>query len=185
MVRKGTSTSFNMRIAIKIKLIGVTEPEVWRKINVPLNITFHKLHRYIQAAMGWKNSHLYEFKENKNNSYFNIISPHAEDMPGIDARKVNATNILLGYLNIKIMDPNHTSKERMYYIYDYGDNWVHELEILEPEMSDATYAEVLDGVGNCPPEDSGGVPGFQRTKDDLSGQMIKEVYYDWYSAQYV
>ena len=48
-------------VLLKIVLEEV-EPIVLRRIEVPLSIRLDRLHLAIQAAMGWTNSHLYEFK---------------------------------------------------------------------------------------------------------------------------
>ena len=44
----------------KITLLEITPP-IWRRIQVR-NCTLDKLHERIQTAMGWTNSHLYQFK---------------------------------------------------------------------------------------------------------------------------
>lgn len=36
-----------------------SKPPIWRRILVPGNITLAKLHRILQAAMGWTDSHLH------------------------------------------------------------------------------------------------------------------------------
>ena len=38
------------------------EPTVMRRLDVPLKIRLDRLHIVLQAAMGWTNSHLYEFQ---------------------------------------------------------------------------------------------------------------------------
>lgn len=38
-----------------------TQPLVWRIIELKSNMTLHHLHRVIQVAMGWNNTHLYSF----------------------------------------------------------------------------------------------------------------------------
>ena len=45
---------------LRIKLDDV-EPAVVRRVEVPLTIRLDRLHLVLQAAMGWTNSHLYEF----------------------------------------------------------------------------------------------------------------------------
>lgn len=37
------------------------EPKIWRRLIVPLTMTLADLHYVLQAAMGWKDSHLHEF----------------------------------------------------------------------------------------------------------------------------
>ena len=47
-------------LQLRIELDDI-EPLVWRRVLVPANITLGRLHRVIQAAMGWTDSHLHEF----------------------------------------------------------------------------------------------------------------------------
>jgi Plasmid pRiA4b ORF-3-like protein len=46
---------------LKVTLEDV-EPAVMRRLDVPLTIRLDRLHLALQAAMGWTNSHLYEFR---------------------------------------------------------------------------------------------------------------------------
>jgi hypothetical protein len=46
---------------LRIELEEV-RPRVWRRVEVPVTIRLDRLHRVIQAAMGWENSHLWEFR---------------------------------------------------------------------------------------------------------------------------
>ena len=46
---------------LKVTLEDV-EPTVMRRLDVPLKIRLDRLHLVLQAAMGWTNSHLYEFQ---------------------------------------------------------------------------------------------------------------------------
>lgn len=45
---------------IKVAILEI-EPPVWRRLLVPENITFSKLHKIIQASFGWLGYHLYDF----------------------------------------------------------------------------------------------------------------------------
>jgi hypothetical protein len=47
-------------VRLKVTLKDV-EPEVMRRLDVPLKIRLDRLHLVLQAAMGWTDSHLYEF----------------------------------------------------------------------------------------------------------------------------
>lgn len=53
-------------------------------------------------------------------------------------------------------------RTRMTYVYDFGDNWVHEITV---EAFDADYPKnfpkCLAGEGATPPEDVGGEPGYE------------------------
>jgi hypothetical protein len=152
-----------MRIKIRIDLLGITKPKVWREMWIPMNITFHKFHLLIQEAMGWKNYHWYEFAETRDSHFFIIKSPYAEDMPGVNAKKVLVDGFLLAYYNSVTLAKAmaRIPHDRIYYTYDYGDHWEHCIEILDMEPSDYRRAELIGGSGACPPEDCGSIYGYQ------------------------
>lgn len=66
-------------------ILDHTEPVIWRKIIVPTNFTLNRLHHAVQIAMGWNNSHLFEF--NYENFSIGITYADLEDNPNIDARE--------------------------------------------------------------------------------------------------
>ncbi|MDQ7264207.1 plasmid pRiA4b ORF-3 family protein, partial [Paracoccus sp. PS-1] len=43
-------------------LLNDVDPQPMRHIEVPLKIRLDRLHEVVQAAMGWTDSHLYEFR---------------------------------------------------------------------------------------------------------------------------
>ena len=52
---------------------------------------------------------------------------------------------------------------RFFYDYDFGDDWNHEV-VVEDRFSGPVglkHAVCLDGQRRCPPEDVGGVPGYE------------------------
>lgn len=158
----------------------IENPVIWRKVAVPVDLNFHDLNLIIQAAMGWENQHLYTFQESLESKYFTLVSPYAEEF-GADAKKTPSTNILWSYLNQFHMDED-AIRDKMYYQYDYGDDWMHEIEVVDYDRSDRVSPELLDGEGACPPENCGGIPGFQMLKECLIGRMTKEEYYGFYCA---
>lgn len=38
-----------------------SKPPIWRRVLVPGGFSLYKLHRVIQLAMGWTDSHLHQF----------------------------------------------------------------------------------------------------------------------------
>ena len=46
---------------IKITLIGVSKPPIWRRLLVPAGIRLDGCHEMIQAAMGWLDYHMHVF----------------------------------------------------------------------------------------------------------------------------
>lgn len=50
------------------------------------------------------------------------------------------------------------------YIYDFGDDWTHKITLEEITDAKALKASCIDGKGACPPEDCGGVWGYEDLK---------------------
>lgn len=105
---------------IKVTLKG-THPPVWRRLQIPSNITFDKLSKIIQIAFGWSGYHLYEF-EIAGNRYtqgtlIGVPSEYEwEDYNCIDAKKIKIDKFLE---NIRKFE----------YKYDFGDDWKHEIVV--------------------------------------------------------
>ena len=132
----------------KIALLKAPAP-IWRRIQVK-NCTLHRLHEHIQAAMGWFNSHLYEFKIHG----ICFGDPESLDdgfdrFDGIDSSAVKISQVL----------PNDGQKLRFLYVYDFGDYWQHEVifeGILRADKRQ-NYPLSIGGKRRCPPEHVGGV----------------------------
>lgn len=168
-----------MKYLIKIVLAENDDPVVWRRISIPVHFNFHMLHMAIQAAMGWRDSHLYGFSEHGMSDLISITSPYDEES-GIDARTVPIDRILLGFHNSGIMGDN---LRPLIYIYDYGDHWEHHLYVEGVIHEAGKKAELLGGEGACPPEDCGSFTGFMDLKQSLRtgevSQMHGESWIPW------
>ena len=126
--------------AIKVTLLG-TSPPIWRRILVPRDITLRNLHRTLQVAMGWTNSHLHQFIGRR------------RGLP--QQRKITNEN------QTKLGELIGTVGARLLYEYDFGDGWQHELLLEEVLLGDETFQQMcVAGKRCCPPEDSGGPHGF-------------------------
>ncbi|EAY26419.1 plasmid pRiA4b ORF-3 family protein [Microscilla marina] len=131
---------------LKVTLMDVT-PVIWRKIQVPQDILLPDLHKVIQTAMGWKNSHLHQFEHKRN--FYAAPTPWGE-MESEDYRDVK-----LGQLLKK-------ENDKLIYTYDFGDSWQHNvvLEEVHPPTEGGTYPVCVSGKNACPPEDCGGPWGY-------------------------
>lgn len=138
---------------LKLKITLSLNPPIWRSVVVSAFISFADLHRVIQIAMGWTNSHLYSF-EGKNISIGEDTGDFSDygDAP----KNQNVYKITL--------DQFFTKKgQKISYIYDFGDNWEHEIKLdkfLTPKELSGQIPCCLDGEGACPQEDSGGMWGY-------------------------
>lgn len=142
-------------LQFKISLLDI-EPTIWRRIQISDLCTFWDLHVAIQDVMGWLDYHLHHFEMNysiEEGKHFMGI-PDDEDygvyktLPGWEYR-------VRDYLLIN---------EQFIYKYDYGDGWQHRVEYegLHEKQPDVKYPICIAGERACPPEDVGGVPGYER-----------------------
>ncbi len=146
---------------LKITL-NYTKPAIWRKFIVESDIKLSDLHRIIQTVMGWYNSHLNHFRIN--NEFYSMLDDEME-LEYIDYRKIKLNQVIL------------KEKQKFYYEYDFGDGWEHTiiLEKILPKDSNMKYPVCIDGKRRCPPEDCGGVGGYE----DLL-EIIKDPKNDGY-----
>jgi hypothetical protein len=141
--------------------LSIESHDVWRRVIVPADITFRKLHFVIQDAFGWQSYHLYEFAILKKDKPVAQIVCDEESMEYVDcpASMDNKTK-LAKYL------PEY---KQIGYVYDMGDDWVHYIELEKViDDYDKNYPICVDGEGNCPPEDVGGEGGYEDFLEAIS-----------------
>jgi hypothetical protein len=146
---------------LKITLVGI-KPAIWRRILVPTNITLGKLHFVVNEAMGWTCSHLHSFAVG--DSTFGDPRLDASGELGYeDERKVRLDAVVL---------VGHAFG----YEYDFGDGWVHEIQVEKQLNADSrlTYPLCIGGARACPPEDCGGPPGYQGLVQTLADKHSAE-----------
>jgi hypothetical protein len=139
---------------LKVTLENI-RPPIWRRLLVPSNTTLDRVHAVLQEAMGWTNSHLHQFTLQDRR----IGDPRADQDGGPqleDERKVRLDHLLREW-------------QRLVYEYDFGDGWTHELlveKVLEPDER-IQYPLCVAGARACPPEDVGGVGGYENFLEAL------------------
>lgn len=157
--RQNNAVGINMPkiLQIKIALKG-TKPPIWRRILVEDSASFHELHEIIQRAMGWVNYHLYVFEIGD----MEIGVPDKSDEKEItDSKKIRLAQI---------------PARKFLYTYDFGDNWEHIVaieKILEKDKS-KKYPFCIAGARACPPEDCGGVWGYEEFLQAIKNPKHKE-----------
>lgn len=136
-------------VRIKVTLEDVA-PAVMRRLVVPLGLRLDRLHLTLQAAFGWTDSHLFEFRAGEMG--WGIPDPDgAFGNPPLDARKSRLYDIV-----------RETGAKTIHYLYDFGDGWDHMIK-LEKWFENAPMDGLpflLEASGRCPPEDVGGPPGY-------------------------
>ena len=134
-----------MRLKVTLKDV---EPEVMRQLDLPLKIRLDRLHLVLQAAMGWTDSHLYEFTAGGTGWGVPDADFGGGPMP---AAKTTLDDVI-----------KDTGARTIHYLYGFGDDWDHVIEIERIGESDpqARCPQLVAAQGRCPPEDVGGPPGY-------------------------
>ena len=135
-------------VTLKVTLTG-SRPPIWRRLMVPGSMTLGDLHQAIQIAFGWYNSHLHAFD--------------------IEGRQFGDPELMEGdgdyaYENRKTLNALiKAGVGRFDYTYDFGDDWEHRIVIEKPRpvVPGQFYPACVAGKRAGPPEDCGGVPGYE------------------------
>jgi Plasmid pRiA4b ORF-3-like protein len=161
------SPAHNVIMQIKVKLLGVTKPPVWRRVQLRADTRLDQLHEILQAALGWENYHLHAFSFGEQE-----FGPRDPEL-GLDFS--DERRVALGELT--------DLGARFRYTYDYGDNWEHEIlveDLLDPDP-ETHYPILMAAKGACPPEDCGGTWGYADLKEILAdpGHDEHQERLDW------
>jgi hypothetical protein len=156
---------------LKVTLLGV-RPPVWRRVETPADVTLAQLHRILQIAMGWTDSHLHQFEQD------GLLYGESDPEFGLD-RVSEARTPLSGVLQ--------RAKDAIDYEYDFGDGWLHRVVLEAVSEADESRApRVLAGKGACPPEDVGGIGGYANFLEAMADPRHPEhrEYREWHGAAF-
>lgn len=103
-----------MLYEIRVQLRYI-KPPIWRLLRVPSNTSLLKLHKVLQTAMGWKNSHLHLFRIDG--------KLYGEPDPEWDI-DIN------DYRRIRLQTLFSANISSFIYEYDMGDGWLHDIDLL-------------------------------------------------------
>jgi hypothetical protein len=145
---------------LDIRLTGI-EPPIWRRIVVSDKISLAALHHVLQVVMGWEHSHLHEFIVGE--THYGEPDPEfGDDMK--DDRYV------------RLRDIAREKGASFLYVYDFGDGWQHRVTVedISPRTEYSLVPRCLDGKRACPPEDSGGIGGYQNLVEALRDRRHPE-----------
>ena len=145
------------RIQISLRHV---KPPVWRRIEVPADISLDRLHQVLQVVMDWSDYHLHCFRVGR--VTYGIPDP---DFPHDTADEQGVP-----------LDRIANSGDGLVYEYDFGDAWEHALKIeaVAPADPGVAYPRCLAGKRACPPEDCGGVGGYQNLLEILANPQDEE-----------
>jgi hypothetical protein len=140
-------------LQVKITLLETTEPVVWRRLLVPAGIRLDRLHRVVQTVMGWQDCHMHAFTHGS--VRYGLPDP---ELGQHDERTMALGDLVKG------------DGDRIGYTYDFGDGWEHEIVTEKTTVADpgVRYPVCVAGGGACPPEDCGGVWGYEQLREVLA-----------------
>ena len=164
---------------LEISLLEI-EPRIWQRFLIHSEATFMNLHSAIQQAFGWQDCHLCEFLDGKRGYVRPLYamqlhriarSEHAE--PHDDEPDAPVAD------DIELRHYFSATNKRCFYVYDFGDNWQHLVEVKETlELPEKFTRRLLNGARACPPEDCGGTMGYEECCEavSLSKSDIRKLY---------
>lgn len=123
-----------------------TSPPIWRQVEMD-DVSLDELHEIIQAVMGWEDMHPHVFDVD-GEEYGN---PELGGDAEYDSRYVRLS---------EIVEQGHTCFR---YEYDFGDDWQHAVDVERTLAAEegVRYPRCVAGERACPPEDCGGVYGYE------------------------
>jgi hypothetical protein len=152
-----------------------THPPIWRRILAPGNTTLLKLHDILQIVMGWEDYHLHMY----------TIEGLIYGDPADDEYGDRST---LDEACYKLSQVIYDEGQRFTYEYDFGDSWDHTLlvEKILPPAEGVRYAHCLKGKRKCPPEDVGGVRGYENLLEAIRDPSHNEhdEYLVWVGGEF-
>lgn len=156
-----------------------THPPVWRRLQIPAGITFHELNAIIQLAFNWSGYHLYSFEIG------NLLIEIPDDIfDDFDYKVINSKRTKV--------DKYFDEIEKLEYTYDFGDNWIHNIQIENVAESEEKLKNpvCLKAKMASLPEDCGGPWGYEDLLDVINNpkderyQDMKDWLEQGYSVWY-
>lgn len=148
-----TSADSPIAQVVRLKItLDYSQPQIMRRIEVPLTSTLYTLHEAIQAVMLFESYHLFQFDVGPrgHETHYGIPDPEGF-MEVIDAKRATLEQLI------------DAKFKKFTYTYDFGDDWRHTITVEAVTSADPAlvYPRFIDGARRAPPEDVGGQPGFE------------------------
>jgi len=153
---------YEIRISLKH-----SKPRIYRKIQINSNTELKDLYMYILTLFGWSGGHLHQYETNDG-----LFYSDKKDFEGyFDCDDIR------DYKNVKISKFLKNVKDDLLLIYDFGDDWLHEIRLdkIFDYVSEDEFKQVcIDGKMASPPEDCGGLYGYYDLLETLSDENNEE-----------
>lgn len=161
------------RLTLRVEMQGI-EPVIWRELVVPSNLNLESLGCLLVDVMDWEGYHLHQFI--KGYDYYGV--------PDEEFGTRNPFEGLFGYSPVK----NHDSRDYTVgdvlarkrswidFEYDFGDSWMHRVTVVDTRKyheGEERKIVLTAGENACPPEDCGGVWGYEELVEALKKPRSK------------
>jgi hypothetical protein len=155
--KKGKEKGKNGRtLIVKVQMVGVAKPPVWREFAIPSTFNFEQLHTAIQIVYSLGDYHLWSFGRHAYDRNFQIGLMDQDDWDNFteDAQKTCVNK----YLKEK--------GDQMVYVYDFGDDWNFTVKVQDVLDEECTHPYLTKWKGDLQPEeDCGGVYSYLEFRD--------------------
>ncbi len=123
-------------------------PPIWRRLLVA-DTTLDRLAEFVITAMGWHGGHLHGF--HIHGEQYGAPDPEWGLDWMLDESRAKMGNVIFPW------------DKKFIFQYDFGDGWEHDIliEKVLPYDKAEQYPVCLKGKRACPPEDIGGVWGYE------------------------
>lgn len=161
---------------VRVDLTGV-KPPIWRRLDLPGDLTVDGLHHVLQIAFAWTNSHLHKFRTSSNYDGPSFLTAFdiSEGDDGVAEDEVRLDQILA------------EAGDRLWYEYDFGDSWHHVLKVEKILDDPPVHPVCLAGRLAGPPEDCGGIWGYSEiaewVRSGYSDDLRPEIFADTAEAR--
>lgn len=146
---------------IRATLVG-SSPEIYRTFRIPSSFTLTLLHETFQALFNWENFHRHFFK--------------------------SADNVIINKELERSLKDIFKNNSNITYVYDLGNAWTLDVELVKQwdEENSEQFPLCIGGSRKAPPEDSGGIVGYQMALELLEKNDSRDVFllYEWYGDDY-
>src|SRR5262249_26380072 len=134
-------------------------PPVWRRLEVPADLTLARLHDVLQTSFGWTDVHLHMFETGR----------------GRFGRPDGSLGFS-SYARATLDSVVARAGDKISYTYDFGDDWHHVIKVEQvmPSEPGITYPRCTGGRRACPPEDCGGIWGYAWLLEVLANPAHEE-----------
>lgn len=135
-----------------------------RRVRMPLRQSLHEFHNILQILFGWKAYHLHEFVLEPGQPLEMTMPQYSQfaqldDWGNTDAEPMEWCISLAEVLE---------QYPHFWYVYDYGDDWEHEITLVSRETdTEFSAPQCILAVGDAPPENVGGPDGYAALQELL------------------